>query len=370
MTLLGALTTTFQAPSSCSTAAPQIYQIWTNSQSNYVQGPLFPSQSDCFPSGYDASPGSYYSPGVCPRGYTSACTRTAATEDTGTETAVVCCPGGPVSYTCIGSDTLAPLGCTTSWKDAKAVIGVTVISDGSSVRSTTVTETEGGFAAYGIQVRFRETDAGPPVTKADFLPSQTQSSTFSTATLTATTTPTNTAQSTTIATIVPPAASTDSQAQTKSDGVSTGAAIGIGVGSAIAALLATCSIGTFFYLRWRRKRRRPPVPPKEPSHSVIYNINNKKTGGAAPAYGPYELHEDYSPRLDRHDGFLGTPPRGVHMKKNTRLAELEADVPFEVEGSDTSMASSRRTPDSSASSAWTSRLQSSNNGGVAAMPWI
>ncbi|KAK3320990.1 hypothetical protein B0T19DRAFT_254911 [Cercophora scortea] len=370
MTLLGALTTTFQAPSSCATAAAQIYQIWTSSQYNYVQGPLFPSQSDCFPSGYDASPSSYYSPGVCPRGYTSACTRTAATQDTDTETAVVCCPGGSISYTCVGSNTLASLGCMTSWEGAKGILTVTVISDGSSVRSATVTETEGVLAAYGIQVRFRETDMGPPVTKADFVPSQTQPSTFSTATLTAATTPTNTAQPTAIATIVPPAATTDSQAQTKSDGVSTGAAIGIGVGSAIAALLATCSIGTFFYLRWRRKRRRPPVPPKEPSHSVIYSINKKKTGGVASTYGLYELHEDYSPRLDRHDGLLGPPLRGVHVKKNTRLAELEADVPFEVQGSDASMASSRRTPDSSASSAWTSRLQSSKNSWVTAMPWI
>jgi hypothetical protein len=88
MTVVGPLTTTFQAPSSCTT---QLYQVFSESESSYVQGPLFTSGSDCFPSGYDPEPANYYSPGVCPHGHTVACSSLASVS-TETETAVACCP--------------------------------------------------------------------------------------------------------------------------------------------------------------------------------------------------------------------------------------------------------------------------------------
>lgn len=89
MTVVGPLTTTFEAPSSCTTTTPQLYQSWSGSTSRYVEGPLYTSDSDCFPSGYN--PNNYYSPGWCPSGYTTACS-SLASASTETETAVICCP--------------------------------------------------------------------------------------------------------------------------------------------------------------------------------------------------------------------------------------------------------------------------------------
>lgn len=91
MTVVGPLTTTFQAPSSCTTPAPQLYQIRSGDSSSYVEGPLFTKDSDCFPKGYDPAPTNYYSPGWCPAGYTTACSSLASVS-TATETAVICCP--------------------------------------------------------------------------------------------------------------------------------------------------------------------------------------------------------------------------------------------------------------------------------------
>jgi hypothetical protein len=91
MTVVGPLTTTFRAPSSCTTTTPQLYQVWSESDSRYVEGPLYTAGSDCFPSGYDPAPANYYSPGWCPSGYTTACS-SLASAGTETETAVVCCP--------------------------------------------------------------------------------------------------------------------------------------------------------------------------------------------------------------------------------------------------------------------------------------
>jgi len=105
MAVFGPLTTVFRAPSTCTTTLPQIFQVHAGAgdsssdddqpQYHYVQGPLYTPGSDCFPTGYDASPSNYYSPGFCPHGYTEACTRTepvAKTRADEQETAFICCP--------------------------------------------------------------------------------------------------------------------------------------------------------------------------------------------------------------------------------------------------------------------------------------
>jgi hypothetical protein len=91
MTVVGPLTTRFRAPSSCTAVPTQIYQVWSASESSYIEGPLFTQGSDCFPSGYDPAPTNYYSPGACPHGYTAACSSLASVSAE-TETAVICCP--------------------------------------------------------------------------------------------------------------------------------------------------------------------------------------------------------------------------------------------------------------------------------------
>lgn len=162
MSNAGPLTTTFTAPPSCATATG-LYQIWSEADSYYYeQGPLL-SRTDCYPSGYDASPSQYYSPGLCPTGYTAACSSTDVLSKSVTETAYTCCPTA-ADYTCAGAtNTLASgqpfLGCTTIFEQALVLAGVTVISDGNTDLLQSKTEGAGsGLGANSIAVRFRSGD--------------------------------------------------------------------------------------------------------------------------------------------------------------------------------------------------------------------
>ncbi|KAK3950819.1 hypothetical protein QBC32DRAFT_6862 [Pseudoneurospora amorphoporcata] len=243
MTNLGSLTTTFTPPASCTTNTPQIYQVWKGSTSEYIHGPLYTTDSNCFPDGYDANPTNYYNPGFCPKGYTVApCSRSGlpATETEAaseTRTAVVCCPSGAaLTFTC-ADNTAQALACTTTFpKGAEVQMGVTIVSDGTTGAHTIVSERRGGIGAYGIQVVFGAMPDGRiPVAG----PSETP-------------TATNLLSTTPQPAITDPSAATTSSS---SGGVSTGAAIGIGVGSAAFALIAAGSVGLFFFTRWRRKKR-------------------------------------------------------------------------------------------------------------------
>ncbi|KAK3946248.1 hypothetical protein QBC46DRAFT_369287 [Diplogelasinospora grovesii] len=352
MTVIGPLTTTFTAPSSCTTSTPQIYQIWTSEERHYVQGPLFTAGSDCYPSGYDASPSDYYSPAVCPHGYTPACTRfnpvTTASEtetETETETAYICCPTA-LSYTCLQPSSQAAVGCTTSWKSALAVIGATVISDGTLSGYTTASETEGGFAAYSIQVRFKSGELSP-LTKGNFILTSSLSTTPSPS-------PSTIVATITVPTQLAPQTSTSTPSTpSNSNGVSTPAAVGIGVGSAAAGILG--AIGLFFFLRRRRKRRRPPpVPPKE-RH--------------AP---PYELSEEFStPRKgnnNHHSSLRAAFMRGGHGHgHNYTPAPSRPAAELEAHSHSTSSLRDITSSPESGSSAWTTRQQ---RDGVMPMPWI
>jgi hypothetical protein len=95
MSAVGSLTTTFTPSPSCLT---DIYKFNASSAVTvsgqlsslvYIQlGPT--STSDCVPSSFAPS-GAYYSPGICPSGYTQAC-KGIVTSGTVTETQATCCP--------------------------------------------------------------------------------------------------------------------------------------------------------------------------------------------------------------------------------------------------------------------------------------
>ncbi|KAI1305656.1 hypothetical protein F5Y03DRAFT_406273 [Xylaria venustula] len=74
LTNLGALPTDFAISSICSAQLNQVYKIYTSSEFYLLQGPA--EQTSCYPSGYRANPNQYYSPGLCPTGFTSACEAT------------------------------------------------------------------------------------------------------------------------------------------------------------------------------------------------------------------------------------------------------------------------------------------------------
>ncbi|KAM7209581.1 hypothetical protein V8F20_000319 [Naviculisporaceae sp. PSN 640] len=427
MTAIGPLTTTFQAPSSCTTTTPQIYQVHNTQDHDtysYVQGPLFKSGSNCFPSGYDASPSAYYSPGVCPQGYTAACTKTStirtaipavpAGDEDAVETAFICCPTatGFINYTCAeakdgGSSNTkgaAPfMGCQMAFSRAHGVIGATVIKeDGSTGSYGVFTESEGLFAAHSIQVRFRASDSNSP--RILNVPGQTSSTTSAVSTI-PTSEPT---ARTTVATFSVPSqtsppggsnSNSNSQSdsgETKTEGVSTGAAVGIAIGSAIAGILIFSIIGLFFFLRWRRKRRPPPVPPKE-GHNDPSLFNNGNPNIAITVNGdtlrpPYELSEEaasnnnasasrsrsrsQSRRLRMMSSRRTRPStrRGAVPSNSNDPAELEAVVPSNASSNMSFRSDDRSNPESTrtaSSTGWMLGLgQPGGRDGVTPTPWI
>ena len=89
---LGALTTTFTPPATCTQSFSNLYINHTRDLTGpAIAGPL--SANDCFPDNFNLNAADrYYSPGVCPAGYTSACSSSNTISGTRTETVVTCCP--------------------------------------------------------------------------------------------------------------------------------------------------------------------------------------------------------------------------------------------------------------------------------------
>jgi hypothetical protein len=89
-TNLGPLTTPFIFDPDCLEALEHDYKYWTNSPSYYIlQGSV--ELTSCLPSGYDGGRSRYYSPAVCPHGYTPACSSETQVEAS-TEVIYTCCP--------------------------------------------------------------------------------------------------------------------------------------------------------------------------------------------------------------------------------------------------------------------------------------
>jgi hypothetical protein len=160
MTSLGALTTAFTAPASCA-ASTGIHIVGCGDACIWwAEGPL--NADDCYPPNYNPSLGNYYTPGVCPSGYTPGCTsrRTAGQV---TETVQTCCPTAlGYKYRCV--EPTWPwqnsLGCTVYMNEATySFPTVTLIRDGRTVVTSTA-RTEVGIGAYGVEIRFQATDFG------------------------------------------------------------------------------------------------------------------------------------------------------------------------------------------------------------------
>ncbi|CAN8101048.1 unnamed protein product [Discula destructiva] len=237
----GPLTTTFTAPPSCTTATG-LYQIWAANTYHFEQGPLA-SMTSCFPSGYDAAVTSqYFSPGICPSGYITACSSTDVLSATVTETAYTCCPRGRVLYTCAASaaDTFN-LGCTTVFGGNIGIDYLTAISNGI-IYSTAVTATAGqGIGAHSIAVRVRNGD------------STTSELALATATSTNWSGP------------IPISSAS------ASSGLSTAGIAGIsaGVGALVLAILG--SLGFFLWMRRRKQRALSIVAPQQHSPPPTYS---------------------------------------------------------------------------------------------------
>ncbi|OJJ50256.1 hypothetical protein ASPZODRAFT_128884 [Penicilliopsis zonata CBS 506.65] len=250
------LTTTFTPPTSC---IQDIYRATrgcpgtgTNTcQYTWLQ--LGPTRSTnvCLPSGWaSGSTAGYFSPGICPSGYTTACS-SVVTIDSLSETRATCCPSG---YTCqIQTDQVwySTNLCTSVPSPFSTDIFLYTYraDDGSSCTSATGSISgTGGVNAYGVSIRWQATDSGHSTGDNIQATTTTATSTSTTSSILGTTASSSAAPSSTPANSPP----------TVTTRLSTEAKAGIGVGAAVASLLIFALVALLI----RAKRRnRPSLPP-------------------------------------------------------------------------------------------------------------
>ncbi|KAI0412071.1 hypothetical protein F5X98DRAFT_380151 [Xylaria grammica] len=131
---LGPLTTTF-TPIGPNCASTFLAQIDTNSWLQY--GTAGRDSLACLPSGFRHNANYYYSPGVCPSGYVSACSTLASTGSV-VETIATCCPSG---YSCIPNRNSGAYGCWSCFNDLQifSVDSIRFLTDSDGVNTKILT---------------------------------------------------------------------------------------------------------------------------------------------------------------------------------------------------------------------------------------
>ncbi|CZR53500.1 uncharacterized protein PAC_03379 [Phialocephala subalpina] len=217
---VGSFTTTFTPPASCLDS----FSTTTFSPSFYVAGPM--TTQGCMPNNFQFSSTNYYSPGICPVGYTTACQQVNSA-GTVLETVVTCCP---TSYACNPDRILLvqlTYGCQSIFTSA-VFPHIVVISGTIPVSTVSTTAILGAVNAFSVQIRYQSTD-------------------FQSSKSTITSTPTPSRSTTTTST------SSSGGASGGGGGISHGAAAGIGIGSAAGALFLAGAF-VFMYTLGRRRR--------------------------------------------------------------------------------------------------------------------
>ncbi|KAJ5480244.1 hypothetical protein N7530_005753 [Penicillium desertorum] len=279
-----ALTTTFSPPPACTTDTWYIEYVkgvyyYTTSISNSLEG-WFLSQgptdwSSCFPSGYEATTAFYYSPGVCPSGYSIA-DSTVISIGISSETRATCCPS---SFTAQHGDGMVWYSTNRCYSDNTDTNHVWTYTQGGTITSQTMS---GGLNAKAVFVRWQETDF------------QTTATTDSKATSTGSTARNAISSSGPLATAT--TATTDQRGGSSQGGSSrawiAGPVIGVVVGCALIALAATW----YNRRRWRQKgsmgAEPSSKPPTDPPHDMAELYQDPKVFEAPcnhPYPGPFEL---------------------------------------------------------------------------------
>ncbi|PVH76103.1 hypothetical protein DL98DRAFT_592560 [Cadophora sp. DSE1049] len=268
-----------QTPSACNSIT--VSNGGSDGYAPYVYPRRFSSiVNRCFPSGYPLRNAAfstilgaygyqdrhvYYSPGICPSGWTK---NTVGT--TGDETTAFCCQPGFHSQT---SPAVNPPGgistlCTSSI-DSTVITTVAYTGEGAVDGSTqTFTFTGNNIPAGAIWIRYKDSDfavsatttASSSTASSSSKPSSTSSSKTSTSTSASsasTLTPESSFRKQTLTTALTETGSpstTSSPGPSPSNGLSTGAKIGLGVGVSFAAIFVL-SILAFILFRKRKHRR-------------------------------------------------------------------------------------------------------------------
>ncbi|KAK4106967.1 hypothetical protein N658DRAFT_491587 [Parathielavia hyrcaniae] len=323
MASLGALTTTFTPPASCALSTGIHIVGCGDACVWWAEGPLnSPAASACYPSSYDPSLGHYYSPGVCPSGYTAACTSRRTSGDV-TETIQTCCPTAlGYAYHC-DQPTFpwqSSLACNVYMSDPTSTFDfatVTSIRDGRTVITSTA-RTEVGIGAYGVEIRFQARDfASSTETTATTSPSATDTSTSASTPATASTPlPTPATDDGSTSTTASSTANTNTNTNTNANddstsssssnsGLSAAASAGIGVGAAIGTLLIL-GLGIFFGRRSVQRR--------------------KREAGAGPhAAAEWQSMSEY--KLAGGEGYLGRYDSAYPPAQQQAPGELSATMP-------------------------------------------
>jgi hypothetical protein len=305
MSNIGPLTTTFTAPSSCTLISVELDGSPTPTSTTYYNyvGKVWPSPLDCFPSGYPNAYtdrfSDYYSPGICPSGWTAYPTSDFPDPS---ETTALCCPPGFMtlgdnpdvftsSFPCF-TTYIASTPATALVISGSIDIATKPYGDNTAgfITSTNFVMEPTGWSVFGVQVRYRS---------ADFLPH--------TSTIANSTSSSNAQTDSQILTQTSPTATgTTSSASTNANNdngtLSTGAKIGIGVGAPLVVIFLAI-IFAFIFTRRRRRRPSPPLPnediPKPPDGYDEYKAelpgNKPGTSGGERYTGKVELENTVKP---------------------------------------------------------------------------
>ncbi|KAI1342360.1 hypothetical protein F5Y15DRAFT_301423 [Xylariaceae sp. FL0016] len=282
---LGSLTTTFTPPPACSGVTDSLFITDVDTLHFNVQGPI--STGECFPENYKTDDGAYYSPGVCPSGYSAACTNLFTQDDTVTETRYTCCPT-KYAYTCQYNGHPGFGGCfhdmpTTAWTQQ----GLWSINDGAS-SLVNITGTAGAINAHSIQVRIGGTSAS------------TTSSGGSTSSITSSGTSPTAISTSTDAAVAVTAAETATTTPS-STGLSPAARAGLGIGVALGIIALGLAV---IFLFVKKRRRRPAGARRLSSERKMPNNYHGGTGNGPnePVYGQGIDATSYAPRSERYNG--------------------------------------------------------------------
>ncbi|KAK1585070.1 uncharacterized protein LY79DRAFT_591758 [Colletotrichum navitas] len=330
------LTTVFTTPDFCNS------KYWTNT----LTPPL--SSVVCMPPSwhqlFDYSWG-FYSPGICPAGYTEGCafpTSLAFTSSNGDiglggpviagETPRLCCPTG---YTCYTG--------TSAYSKCISTNPTTTFYDSNNKLTSQLA------LVYAIQVRWQESDlpilqTNPTVPgETDTAPATTGSDTLATATTTATATgsaPTATGSTTTTAGSAIGSSSGGGSGGGGDGGISVGTMVGIAVGSVMGTLL----LALVGFMIWWRRRRRQEAGAREDHHNdgdaksdtlaLPHGAPSGKTSlldamsptttvvGDAPPHSPAPTQLDSANVLE-----METMERPQELPDDNEVYEMEGDMP-------------------------------------------
>lgn len=279
---LGPLTTTFTPPGQGCEDSTELYRIITTTGAEYlVQGPR--DYKKCLPSSFQPMRDAYYSPGVCPSGYTVACSKESVAGDV-TETYQTCCPTvsdfecrrtadrrHQQSFLCYIDYTSSN---SATWS-LESLVEINEEDNETITRSLPGGSPGGAINAYGVQVRFVAEDMqtttmdGSSLSTSSASPSQSSGGALETS---------------------------SAQSTEGSSGLSTAATAGVAVGAVAGGIV----LGGLFALIWLRRRRQkkqqleqPPIDqsPMPMGHQQVY------TGYKGP-----EWYQQQQPMLPQEMG--------------------------------------------------------------------